>query len=333
MQTTTLSVLRHQLEHRRGRLRQAIAEAGPAADLVRLLGQVDAALDNLGGEDYGRCLVCHEALDEPELLRNPIAQYCLCRLTPQQQDALQHDLDLAWRIQSALLPDPDLRADGWSVHYRYEPAGPVSGDYCDLWETPADGIGDGFYFFVGDVSGKGVSASLLMAHLNAAFRAHLEPGRPLTELVERANRLLLQSTLASHYATLVAGRAGRDGAVEIVNAGHCPPLAVRAGGLEPIASTGFPIGILEDRPYEVHCLRLGPGEALFLYTDGLTEARGRGGEEYGAERLGALLDARRGLPARQLVEACHADLVSFLGGARPSDDLTLMVLQRGTQSG
>jgi sigma-B regulation protein RsbU (phosphoserine phosphatase) len=328
MRTTTLDSLRHQLEHRRGRLQHAIADAGSTDDLVRLLGQVDSALDKLGGDEFGRCLVCHESVDEPDLLRNPLAQYCLCQLTPQQQDALQHDLELAWRIQSALLPDPDLRSDGWSVHYRYEPAGPVSGDYCDLWEAPGAAGGDGFHFFVGDVSGKGVAASLLMAHLNAAFRSHLEPGRPLVELVERANRLFLQSTIESHYATLVCGRAGRDGAVELVNAGHCPPLVLRAGSVEPIASTGFPIGILEGKPYEVRRLRLAPGEALFLYTDGLTEARGRDGAEYGEERLTALLGSRRGLSARQLVDTCRADLVSFLAGAHQSDDLTLMVLQR-----
>jgi sigma-B regulation protein RsbU (phosphoserine phosphatase) len=326
MDTITLDSLRHQLEERRGRLQGALDALGPTEDLVRLLQHVDAALSRLGTDDFARCIACNGHLDDEELQKNPIAQFCLCDLSPAQQRALEQDLGLAWRIQAALLPDPDHRSKGWSFHYRYEPAGPVSGDYCDIWDGAGDG--QGTYFFVGDVSGKGVSASLLMAHLHAALRSREDMGATPSEMVERANRLLLRHTLASHYATLVSGRAGRDGEVEIVNAGHCLPLVVRARGVEAVASSGFPVGLVADRPYEVQRVRLEPGDALFLHTDGLSEARARDGSEYGAERVQRLLGSHYGESPRALAASVRADLQAFLDGATVGDDLTLLAVRR-----
>src|SRR5262249_34547277 len=147
--------------------------------------------------------ICHEDVDRPDLLANPLVRYCLCRLSPQQLDVLQNDLDLAGRIQAGLLPPPDVEAVGWQAHYRYEPAGPVSGDACDVLAS-ADRPGEVF-FLLGDVSGKGVAASLLMSHLHAAFRSLLGTGLRIAEMVERANRLLVEQNLPTHYATLVAG--------------------------------------------------------------------------------------------------------------------------------
>lgn len=326
MQTGTLDVLRHQLEDRRGRLAGALADTGSEEGLVRLLSQVDAALDSLGTEDYARCLVCEEHVSEQDLVGNPLLRYCLCDLTREQQVALEHDLALALRIQSALLPDPDLRASRWEAHYRYEPAGPVSGDYCDLWVHPDE---SGTVFFaVGDVSGKGVAASLLMAQLQATFRSLLGTGMPLAELVRKVDRQLLAASIPTHYATLVCGRATDDGTVEIVNAGHCLPLVVRPTGVEAIRSTGFPIGLLEDKPFEVERIALGEHDSLVLYTDGLTEARRPDGTEYGQERIEKLLQTRAGTAPRPLVQAIRQDLAEFLGDGSRSDDLTVLVLRR-----
>jgi sigma-B regulation protein RsbU (phosphoserine phosphatase) len=331
MQTAAFDVLRHQLQDRQERLRDAIETIGPEDQLVGLLQQVDSALASLGTDNYARCLVCDGRVDERDLATNPLLQYCLCDLTPGQQRALEHDLERARRIQSALLPDPDVRADGWEAFYRYEPAGIVSGDYCDLWTAPGDS--EALYFAVGDVSGKGVAASLLMAHLQAAFRSLVGMGLPLSELVDRVNRQLLQATLPSHYATLVCGRASRDGHVEVVNAGHCPPLVARSGAVEAVASTGFPIGLMGDRPYDVTRLRLGAGDALVLYTDGVTEARRSDGGEYGQERIERVLAMRgAGASPRRLVQSVRDDLAGFLGDATGGDDLTVLALRRSAGS-
>jgi sigma-B regulation protein RsbU (phosphoserine phosphatase) len=332
LQTATADALRHQLEERRARLKGGIATTGPEDELVRLLQQVDSALDKLGSDDFARCLVCHEHVAEQDLLENPLLHYCLCDLTPVQQRALEHDLELARQIQAALLPDPDLLTREWEAYYRYEPAGMVSGDYCDLWMRPDD---PGTVFFaVGDVSGKGVAASLLMAHLQAAFRSLLGAGLPLAELVERINRQLLQATLPSHYATLACGRASDDGQIEIVNAGHCPPLVARSGSVEAVASTGLPIGVLGGRPYDVFHSRLGEGDMLVLYSDGLTEARRPDGEEYGQRRIETLLARRaKGIAPRELVHALRGDLAGFLDGGSRTDDLTLLMLSRSDGNG
>src|SRR5207249_11064553 len=129
-------------------------------------------------------------------------------------------LELASRIQRELLPKPDLHVDGWQVAYHYQPAGPVSGDYCDLIRAES---GD-MYFLVGDVAGKGVAAAMLMSHLSALLRTLISLGLPLDQLMERASRVFCESTLPMHYATLVCGRATRSGAMELCDAGHPPPL-------------------------------------------------------------------------------------------------------------
>ena len=329
MQTATLDVLRHQLEDRRTRLTGAIRQAGPEHDLVGLLRQVDSALDRLATDDYGLCLVCDEAVSERDLRANPLLRYCLCDLSPAQQKSLEHDLELATRIQSALLPDPDLRVGGWEAHYRYEPAGPVSGDYCDFWVEPD---GDGTLFFaLGDVSGKGVAASLLMAHLQAAFRSLPAGSLPLPELVARVNRQLMAASIPTHYATLVAGRAAPDGRVELVNAGHCLPLVVRGRSrrVEEVPSTGLPVGLFSDRPYDAVRFDLTADDALVLYTDGLTEARNDGGAEYGQEGIERHLGRGRDGSARAIVHGLRSDLGEFLGGAPRADDLTIFALRRG----
>ncbi len=107
------SRLRRQLADRRERLERTISAVGRAGDLVRLLDQVDTALSQLETGHFGHCAVCHEDVDESDLLSYPMAEYCLCKLTPERQRALQEDLDLAWRVQAALLPAPDLAVAGW----------------------------------------------------------------------------------------------------------------------------------------------------------------------------------------------------------------------------
>jgi sigma-B regulation protein RsbU (phosphoserine phosphatase) len=276
--------------------------------------------------------VCDEDIDEQDLLDVPLAAYCLCKLNPERQRALEHDLNLAWRVQAALLPAPNLSAAGWRTHYRYVPHGPVSGDYCDLIASGADGDAS-LYFMLGDVSGKGVAASLLMAHLNAAFRTLVQSHVAPQELAARANRLLSESTLASHYATLVCGRASAAGEVEIVNAGHCAPKIVRRGGeVETVSATGLPLGLAPsdrlDAGYSTERVTLRQGDTLVLYTDGLTEAASAAEEEYGDARLTDLLALCDTAPPHEMIRRCLSDLDTFRDGQDRNDDLTMLAVQR-----
>lgn len=326
MDAATEANIRSQLLDRRQRLENAIVDVGEAPDLTRLLREIDSALERMDTRSFGSCEVCKEAVDDDFLEANPLIRYCLCRLSEPQQRALEKDIDLATRVQLALLPKQDLSFAGWEVHHRYEPAGPVSGDYCD---AVARGNGEGTLFFMlGDVSGKGVAASFLMARLNATFRSLIDTGLPLDQLVGRANRIFGETTIASHYATLVCGKASASGEIEVCNAGHCPPLLLSGGEVSPIGATGFPVGIFGSGPYTVQNARLAPGDTLFLYSDGLTEARNERDSEFGVDRLSRFLRERKALSGRALAAACLKELASFLGGAPRADDLTLMVVRR-----
>ncbi len=327
MVTTVLEhALEGQLRDRRRRLARTLAEVGDAQDLVALLTQVDSALERIGTDGFGRCAVCGEPCDDAELSAHPTTPYCLCTLTPRQQAALQHDLDLAWRVQSALLPAQDLTAEGWQVHFRYQPAGPVSGDYCDVLTAAAPG--GGVYFLLGDVSGKGVAASFLMAQLNAVVRGLVQQGVSVPELFERANSHLRGTRLESHFVTLVCGRADASGEIELCNAGHCPPMVVRGPKIEQLDSTGFPLGLVEGSTYGTHRVCLAEGESIVLYTDGITEAPGPSNRRYGVDALARALVAGHALSPARVADACLRDVASFQGGSPRADDVTLMVVRR-----
>lgn len=126
-----LPVFRTQLLDRRAKLELA-SVLGASPDISRLLDEVDAALARIDGGTFGACESCGEPIEADRLLADPLTRFCLDHLSPAEQRALQQDLELASRIQRELLPKRDARFDGWQVAYHYRPAGPVSGDYCDL---------------------------------------------------------------------------------------------------------------------------------------------------------------------------------------------------------
>ncbi len=210
---------RDALVERRHRLQHAAGDVGAAPDLVRLIAEVDAALERVELGTHGLCCVCDEAMDE-ELDRHPTGRYCLCDLSEQQARALENDLETAWSIQAGLLPPQDLQAPGWATHFRYVPAGPVSGDIVDL----ITGSDDSLYFLLGDVAGKGVSAALLMAHLGAHFRRLAEEQLPIAGILGQLSDKLAERTAPARYVTLVVGIARPDGSIQLANAGHLPPL-------------------------------------------------------------------------------------------------------------
>ena len=325
MSTAMDTNLRAQLIDWRQKLETSIDGSEDETPLRHLLGEVNLTLERLGNGSYGVCEACHEVMEGEQLMEDPLARYCLSCLTPDQLNALQMDIELAWRIQGALLPKPNPSLCSWEVGYHYEAAGPVSGDFCDFMSED----GGDLLFLLGDVSGKGIAASVLMAHLHAIFRSLVTLNLPTNELVEKANRIFCDFTMSTYFATLVFGRASRDGLVEICNAGHCPPLLVRDGEVTPIEATGLPVGMFCRERYTVEKLQLAPGESLFMYTDGLSEARNRAEVEYGTDRLSQLIRERaRGLSSQDMIQACREDLAAFQAGAQKTDDLTLMSIRR-----
>ena len=171
-----------------------------------MLQEVDTALERLESGTYGLCEVCHDPVEAERLIANPLERFCLDHLNANQRRALEDDLNLASQIQRGLLPAHNLRFDGWHFDYRFEPAGLVSGDYIDIIQTGETDL----YFALGDVSGKGVAASMLMAKLHAVFRSLIPLGLGVDQLTERASRLFGESMLPGQYATLICGRTVAD---------------------------------------------------------------------------------------------------------------------------
>jgi len=322
------SYFRPQLEQRRERLQTLIASTPVEVRLERLLVEVDAALERAAAGTFGLCETCHDPVEPERLIADPLLRFCLDHLSAPEQRALEQDLTLAARIQRGLLPPAEIASAGWEVRYHWEPAGLVSGDYCHVFAGGNGHAAAGLTFVFGDISGKGVAAAMLMSHLHATFRSLLGVTECAAELVGRANRVFRESALSPHFATLVCGRALPAGEVELCNAGHLPPRLVTASGLRAIGTTGLPVGAFYSTDFTSLRVALQPGEALVLFTDGLTEARDAAGREYGEERLDALLRRCGPAPAAELIAACRADLAAHLGDMRVSDDLTLMVLRR-----
>jgi phosphoserine phosphatase RsbU/P len=325
MATVEVDFLHNQLETRKRRLEEAIATAPRNGSLATLLHEVDEALRRMAKGTYGLCESCHDPVEHDRLLADPLVRYCLDHLSSAQRNALQRDLDLASEVQRNLLPKNDLRVGDWEACYHYQPVGAVSGDYCDL--IPSDGK---LFFVLGDVSGKGVAASMLMAQLQALFRTLTSMALPLSEIVSHANRVFCESALAGQYATLVCGLAKPDGEVEIHNAGHPPAIVAGKGGILRIESTGLPLGLFCQAEFAATRLRLDPGDTLFLYTDGLSEAA-QGESEYGVDRVMQLVRQQAAECPADLIAACLRDVRSFTGNDLHEDDLTLLAVRRTQQ--
>ena len=315
--------LRSELERRRTRLKSALSIPPATTNLTLLLDEVDAALARMDDGSYGLCEACHTPIETDRLLADPLVQFCLDDLSREERQALETDLTLAARIQQALLPQQHLSASGFHARYHYAPAGLVSGDYCDLFQSNGN-----LMFLLGDVSGKGVAASMLMSHLHATFRSLGNVDLPLDRMVQAANRIFAESTLAGQYATLVVGRASQDGTVEFVSAGHLPLLHLSCNEPAVADATGLPLGMFTNASFTVHRLQLAPGDALLVYTDGFTEALNPDGEEYGIARMTTFAGSRSAKAPDQLISDCLQDLHKFTTGTKPADDLTLLVIQR-----
>ncbi|HKA08362.1 MAG TPA: SpoIIE family protein phosphatase [Gemmataceae bacterium] len=320
--------LRNQLLLRRDRLQGAIPAARSAEPLVALLREVDSALERMQAGTFGICETCHDTIENHRLLADPLCRNCLDHLSPAEQRALERDLDLAYQVQRGLLPRPGFAPAGWRIAYQYEPLGAVSGDYCDLIVLD-DGTG---YFLLGDVMGKGVAASMLMSHLHAIFRSLTTATRQVHELVAKANRIFCEGTLSTFFATLVCGRLGADGQVEICNAGHCHPLHLHDGSVSRIESTGLPLGLFADAEYTSCRTTLAADDSLVVYSDGVSEASNVDGEQYGVERLAQVTRRHGMLSPDRLVTALLANWDGFRSSAPRTDDWTVMAVRRESRA-
>jgi sigma-B regulation protein RsbU (phosphoserine phosphatase) len=208
---------------------------------------------------------------------------------------------------------------------RNVPSFDVGGDYFDFVLGP-DGR---MIVSLGDVAGKGMAAALLMTDLRATMRAQVEVGRPIVDLTSRLNRSIYENVKGERFITLMVAMVnGETGEIAYVNGGHNPPYLLRADGtLETLSVGGLLLGIFPEAVYETASVSLKAGDVLTLYSDGVTEARNPGGEEYGEERLEAFLRAHHDLPPEKLVNALIAEVQKFTSAAQLADDVTVVVIR------
>jgi phosphoserine phosphatase RsbU/P len=244
-----------------------------------------------------------------------------------QRRVLEKELSLARQIQVALLHAELPRIEGFELSASNEPTRAVSGD---LYEVQMRREGRECVLLVADVSGKGMSASLLTASLEALAAGPIEVGHPPDGICSRLSRRLHARTAAERYATgFVAVLHTDSGRFCYSNAGHNGAMLLRASGeYEALGATGLPLGLFPVFDYERQERQLGPGDLVAMYTDGVVEAANPAGEEYGIERLVALCRKHAALGVSALAVALQADLDAFASGVPFFDDRTLLLLRR-----
>ena len=243
----------------------------------------------------------------------------------------QHEeMASAAAIQRAMLPSAlpaDFVQGRFEVHAEMRPAREVGGDLYDIFALDDDRM----VITIGDVSGKGVPASLFMAVTQTVIRLVVREGRDLQTEIERANDLLVATNREMMFATLFCGVLdSSSGLLTYCNCGHNPPLVVRKadGRCEGMHANSPPLGIEQGITYKAQSLALSPGDLVLLYTDGVTEAENAEGVQFGAERLEQAAVALRDVSAREAVESVVRDVADFSKGAPQFDDITCIALKR-----
>lgn len=238
---------------------------------------------------------------------------------------LQKQMDVARTIQTRLLPQKSPVVAGYDVAGFSRPAQSVGGDFYNAVAVSAEST----YVWVGDVSGKGLPASLTMANTQAVLHSHAEAGRSVSECVSIANDLLHTYTPANTFVTLVMADIRIDGAVEICNAGHVKPIVVRANGeAELIETSDLVVGVMRGRKYMSSRSSLAPGDVMILYSDGVGEAMDKSrrllGDDAPVET--ARYNYRKSAP--EIVDALVALVDTHANGAEQADDITVLVVKR-----
>lgn len=243
---------------------------------------------------------------------------------------LENEITAAATIQNNLLP-PFLPAiPGYELFATTYPASSVGGDYYDVLTTQKPDV----TFCLGDVSGKGMPAALLMANLQATLRAtmgsHSGPG----EVLRQSNRLLYHSTADDKFATMFLGvldTARHE--LRYANAGHDPAVICSSdGALQELIGTGLPVGMFEDMSYEESIVPLGPEDIVVVFSDGISESMDPMGAMFGRQRILDIITAHRSEPAASIGQRILEAAAGFSGGTPPSDDRTLLVLKRSQRS-
>jgi sigma-B regulation protein RsbU (phosphoserine phosphatase) len=239
---------------------------------------------------------------------------------------LQSELEIAREVQRHLFPKHPAQAAGLDFAVNCLPAQAVGGDYYNYWQR-ADGA---FHFALGDVSGKGIAAALLMASIQATLNGLAARGSlTLEHMMGELSRRVLESSMPERYTTLILGVYEPAGhRLRVVNAGHVPPVLIRGGRVVRLDAGGLPAGLLADSQYDSKSLSVEPGDLLVCVSDGISEAMNPEDEQWGEDAVIQIAKDAAGraeaqVVAERLIQGAH----TFAAGAPQHDDMTVMVLR------
>ena len=249
----------------------------------------------------------------------------LADLTARQRDELGNELHLAAEVQQSILPRSIPTVSGFEFAARMYPARIVAGDYYGFIELAKEEIA----VVIADVSGKGVAAGLLMPSIEITLRMDAPRFPGTGDLLHAFNNVVHQITGGRRFISLFYGKLrAQSRSLEYTNAGHNPPLLVRAGAdPNPLERGGPVLGVLPNSKYESDVIALRHGDVLVLYTDGVVETESPTGEQYSATRLAAIVRSRMQQSANELIESVYASVTQFRGTTPQADDMTLVMLK------
>jgi PAS domain S-box-containing protein len=242
----------------------------------------------------------------------------------QERERIEQELRVARLIQQTLLPKSVPELEGYQIAAYYQPAREVGGDFYDFLELPQGRLG----LIVGDATGHGMPAALVMATTRGMLRAGAQISDSPSEILERVNNILYPEIPPHMFVTCLAALLdSRTGRLQYANAGHGLPYLRHADGVSELRATGMPLGLMPNMNYEQKEITLQPGESVLLYSDGLIEAHDPRREMFGFPRMEGFVGAHSG--GATLIDSLLAELEQFTGKEwEQEDDITLLTLQR-----
>lgn len=246
-----------------------------------------------------------------------------------KKEKLEKDIALARSIQQSLFPSEVPLLNGFELAALNEPARQVGGDYYDIIRLNEEEV----LLAIGDVSGKGVPASLLMANLQAFLKSVFKTRADLKTAIELINSLICENTAMGNFITFFACILNeRTSTIEYINAGHNPPVLLHEGEIRSLGIGGMILGVLPDVKYESGKETLCPGDTVLLYTDGITEAMNKFGQEYSELRLMDILKLNCNLAAKDILDSVIRDVAEHVKGFSQSDDLTMLLIKANAKA-
>lgn len=308
----------------------ALKNDGDEKQVQELLGEIKNALRRVENHSFGTCTTCQGQVELHRLEVQPVRQVCLECIDEVERASLEEELFLASKVHRALLPQRVEQIPGFKIAAKSLAAHQVGGDYYDFLPA-ADG--EAVRVVIADSMGKGLPAGLVMSNLQGALHILAgENGSP-AHLVSHLNHWLCRNIPVTKFISLaclmIKSPSETDSRILYANAGHPPPILLRAGGkVEQLAAKGTFIGVHENFRYEESQLTLSSGDVLLLYTDGATEAEDDQGQMFGDKRLIEFVSHHRTKKPATLIGDLIDEIKNFSGRPEPEDDLTVIALRK-----